>query len=74
MIAAAAPGAAARAKPAGGESSTSVRSAVGGGGGATAVPSPRSASILATLVGLASLVPLQLSASKGASVPVATKT
>ena len=33
MIAAAAPGAAVRAKPAGGESSTSVRTAFGGGGG-----------------------------------------
>ena len=73
MIATAAPGAAARAKPAGGDSSTSVRWAVGGGGGSTEVPSPSRPSILATLVGLATLVPPQLSASKGASVPVARK-
>ena len=39
------------------DSSTSVSWAVGGGSGSTEVPSPRRPSILATLVGLATLVP-----------------
>ncbi len=63
MSIAAAPGAAVRARPAGAESSTLVSTAFGGGGGSTDVPSPSSFSIFCTLVGLAGLVPPQLSAS-----------
>ncbi len=63
MIAAAAPGAAMRAKPGGADSSTRVSVASGGGGGSTDVPSPRIFSILSIRVGLAVLVPPQLSAA-----------
>ena len=63
MIATAPPGAAIRAKPGGADSSTRVSVASSGGGGSTDVPSPRMFSILVRRVGLAVLVPPQVSAS-----------